>query len=430
MRPLHIAGPYRGGQAIFRGVHEPQCFLLILEGLDGGHRPENLFPIGRAIMVQSLNQGRLYEEAVLQPGFTGLVPPATTEDASTLAPRRIDCGDDLVPVGPGDHGTHAGGGVHGVPDAKFGDFGHHGVPEAVIEVLLDQNARAAKADLTLIGIGSPDGCREGGIEIGITEDDRGVLTPKLQRELLEFRGRGSRNGSTRRGSSGEGDGPDVMVVHHGLTDLRAQTVEDVEHAVRQPGLLGPGPEHVSRHGGHLAGFGHHAVATGEGGRDFPCEQIERQVPRADATDHPKWFPQGVIDRTIPHGVAFARELLGGRGIEPQVGFCPGNVHDRGYGDGLSIVLGLGLHQGFGVFCNLVRQPHEYGPAIRGTPGAPARKSLAGRLHGGFYILRTGSGNPAVHLARCGLHIVQPTAPGSGDQLAVYEIENVLFHARR
>ena len=85
-------------------------------------------------------------------------------------------------------------------------------------------------------------------------------------------------------------------------------------------------------GGDFGRLGHHRVAGSQCGRDFPSEQVQRQIPRADAADYAERMAQGVIDRTGTgcagfHGVRLAapahdcrREIAqvadGTRDVEP------------------------------------------------------------------------------------------------------------------
>ena len=119
---------------------------------------------------------------------------AAAEDGAPFTASGGDGRQHFVPVGPGDHGSHFGGGVGRVSDAHAGDLGYHGVPEPLVDRVLDQDARPAQADLPLVGKGCANGGVQGFVEIGIVEDHGGVLASELEGQLLEFRGGGSGDG--------------------------------------------------------------------------------------------------------------------------------------------------------------------------------------------------------------------------------------------
>ena len=185
--PLQVPGPDRSRQAVFGGIHEAQGFLFVGEGLQGRDRPENLLPVRDAVVPEPFDERGLHEEAALEARLAGLVATTTTEDAATLSSGRINGGEDLVAVCAGDHRPHAGGRVHRVTDAELGNLGDHGVPEAVVNRVLHQDAGTAKADLPLIRVRGTDGRGDRLLKIAIVEHDGGVLSPEFEGELLELR---------------------------------------------------------------------------------------------------------------------------------------------------------------------------------------------------------------------------------------------------
>ena len=204
-------------------------------------------------------------------------------------------------------------------------------------------------------------------------------------------------------------------------------MQDVQHAIREPCLFRPSAEQVRRHGSHLARFGHHTIAAGQGRCDLPREEVQRKVPGADASDHPKRLAQRVVDRPVAHGVAFAGELFGCGGVEAKVVLGAGNVDNRRYGNGLSVVAGFRCGEHIGMFGHLVGQPHQDGTAVSWAPGPPGGKCRTCRGNGRFDVLGTGPWHAAVHLPRGRFDIVQPITAQCGLQLTVDEIEDVLFH---
>src|SRR5690242_7765978 len=54
------------------------------------------------------------------------------------------------------------------------------------------------------------------------------------------------------------------------------------------------------------GFEYYSVSGDESGREFPCGNRARKIPRRDQRDHAEWFANRVAD----YVVAFGRNLIG------------------------------------------------------------------------------------------------------------------------
>lgn len=87
-----------------------------------------------------------------------------------------------------------------------------------------------------------------------------------------------------------GPEPNTMLTTPGGTPAHRDTggsvgvVQLLHDGRRRPtGLLHQFAQHPGGHRGHLAGFGHHGVPRGDGGRNFPGEQVEGEIPGADQT---------------------------------------------------------------------------------------------------------------------------------------------------
>ena len=236
----------------------------------------------------------------------------------------------------------------------------------------------------------------------------------------------ARDARARLGPAGEGHRRDVGVGHHGLADLRAQAVKDVEHTRRKASFLNPRAEKVGRDGGELRGFGHHAVAGRQGWRHFPREQVQRQVPRADASHHPQRLAQGVVDGFPVHGVALARVVLDARGVKPEVLFCAWNVDVAGKGHRLAVVFRLRFCKRGSVPLNGVRQLVQARCPIRHRGGRPTGKRALGCRHGAVHFRGPRPWNGAVHFTCARRHVVQDL--GRAREGPVDEILNL--HVRR
>ena len=100
VRPFEVFCPDRGRKAIFRGIDQPQSFLLVLERLKGRHGAKNFFPVGHTGVVQAFDEGGLNEEAALQSRLSRLVAATAAKDAATFSTGCVNSGEHFVAVPP------------------------------------------------------------------------------------------------------------------------------------------------------------------------------------------------------------------------------------------------------------------------------------------------------------------------------------------
>src|ERR1700730_2629948 len=87
-------------------------------------------------------------------------------------------------------------------------------------------------------------------------------------------------------------------------DIYSSPMYDVEHAARQTGFTANLTEKVRGHRCEFAWLGDSSVADRNGGRDFPTQQIKRQIPRRNQTNHTARLAECVIERDVIGDVRF------------------------------------------------------------------------------------------------------------------------------
>jgi hypothetical protein len=102
----------------------------------------------------------------------------------------------------------------------------------------------------------------------------------------------------------------VGVVDQRLPDRRPAPVHEVEHARRQSGVDRRLRSIPAVAGVTSEGFATDGIARGQRGREFPGQQVQRQVPRRDAADHAERLPQRVVEAAVPIPCASGGELVG------------------------------------------------------------------------------------------------------------------------
>ena len=115
-------------------------------------------------------------------------------------------------------------------------LGAEALDESVTDRVLDEESGARETHLTAV-VEHHRGLRGGGVEVGVLEDDEGPLATQLGGERREIpRGRLA-NDPSGLGRTGEGDPSHARIVHERPARFLAQTLDEVEDARRESGLV-------------------------------------------------------------------------------------------------------------------------------------------------------------------------------------------------
>ncbi len=212
-----------------------------------------------------------------------------------------------------------------------------------------EEARAGVAGLAGVEVDRLEGAGDGGIDVGVGEDDVGRLAAELERDALEAPSGDGADLAPHGGGAGEGDLVDV-----GMGDERgaggAVAGEDVDDARREADLERELAEAKRRERGLLGGLEHDGAAGGEGGRELPGGHQQGEVPgdhlRADADG----FAAGVAVHPGAGGDGQdgALDLGGPAGEVAQVRGGSAHVDVLREADGLAVVERLDLGELPGV----------------------------------------------------------------------------------
>src|SRR5215831_20832208 len=185
MGPDQVARPHRGGQAIAHPVGGAEDLLLGVEGDERRDRAEDLLLVGAALRAEALDQGRLDEPpslaAAAQPGL-----PAAGEEPPALLAGQREVAEHLVQMRAADQRSLLGLGQQRVPELERARPLHQGILHPGVRAPFHEDARAAEADLPLVGEARAHRGGHGRLEVRVGEDDDRVLPAHLQRELLEL----------------------------------------------------------------------------------------------------------------------------------------------------------------------------------------------------------------------------------------------------
>ena len=278
------------------------------EGLDGEHRAEGLVLRHGHVAGAAVEDRRQVVEAVLEVRIVGC--RATAPQHRALGDAGGDVRRHLLAVRRADEWPGLGLGVVGAAEPDRRGPLHQPVHELVVDALLDQQARACRADLAGVQEHRREREVESDLEVGVGEDDVGVLAAQLEGDLLD--GGGGRRHHLAPGdqTAGEGDQVDAGVLGQRRRGVRPGSQDEVADARGEPGLLEQPHQDDAGVRRELAGLEHEGVAGREAGRDLPRGLQQRVVPGRDQRAHAERLVDDPAQHVLAAGVDDAAGVLG------------------------------------------------------------------------------------------------------------------------
>ena len=284
------------------------------ERLDRQHRAERLVLGDRHVAGAAVeDRGQVVEAVGASAGVVGTATAAPQHGA--LGDARGDVRLDLVAVGGA--GERPGLGLLVERPAEPDRPGplDELVDERVVDRLLDQQPGAGGADLPRVQEDRGERVVEGDVEVGVGEDDVGVLAAELEGDLLHGGRGGGHDRAAGLQAAGEGDQVDPRVRRQRRARVRSGAEHQVADTGRQAGLLEQ-PHQVDRGvRGELARLQHEGVAGRQARRDLPGDLEQRVVPRRDQAAHADRLVHDPADHV---GVAGVDHPAGFLGRDPAV----------------------------------------------------------------------------------------------------------------
>ena len=195
---------------------------LIGEAEERCDRPEGFLAGDRHVLGDVGENGGFIERAAERMGLAAL------DDARALGNRVRDVLLDLGERRLVDQRSEDDALVEAVTGLELGDcrgeFGRKGF----IGTVLDVDAVGAHAGLAVVAVLGDQRALDGGIEIGIIEDDERSIAAKLETELLDGRGTLAIELGADFGRTGEGQLAHGRVRGHFRADLAGRTGDDAE----------------------------------------------------------------------------------------------------------------------------------------------------------------------------------------------------------
>ena len=277
-----------------------------------------------------------------------------------------------------------------------------------MDIFVQQQAGACRADLAFVGVNGPEGGGDGGVEVGVREDDVRRLASELERQALEVAlSRRLEQGAGAADAAGEGDLVDVHVTAERFSCLRSVAGDHVYHAVWHARLLAEFGEPQRRERGKFRGLDDARAACGQCGRHLPGRQQHWVVPRRDHSHHADRLAQGVVhERPVNRNDLAVQVARPARVVVENVGggfhVAPLRSLER-----FARVQALDHRQLVAVFVDQLSDPPEDFPAFRGVHLRPGTglECLARGLDGAIDVRRLAPLDRGQKLARRGVHHV-------------------------
>ena len=191
--------------------------------------------------------------------------------ATALLLGKFDIAHDFVAVRSRDHCADLGIWILRQAHPKRGNSLRKFRYEAIVDGTLHEDARAAKANLTLVRERREQGAAEHGFKVAVCKNHVGIFTAQFKTELFKARRRQGIDARASGGSARERDKGNVGVRNQGFAYARSRSVHDVQHAGWEADLVKDFAQHVGRVGRNLRRLGDYRVAGGKGRSNLPAK---------------------------------------------------------------------------------------------------------------------------------------------------------------
>ncbi len=390
--PAEVAGVDGGGEAELDVVGDGDGAVEV-GGFHQAKDGSEDFLAGDAHVWGDAGEEGGFEETAVVEAWAGEAFSAGGEcGAFGLADLHI--GEDALELGVAADGAHGGGGVGAVADLDFGDAVEEQAEELLCGGALDNDAACGGAPLAGAGVGGGGGAVGGGLEIGVGEDDEGVLAAELELGAGHDGGGAGLDLASDIGGPGERDGLDAGVGEDGVAHGGAAAGDEVEDARGQAGVGEEPGELVADAGGEAGGFEDAGVAGHEGGGAFAARDVEGEVPGADDGGDAEGPAEAEgHDAVVGGGQDFALEAEAF--LDLPIHFADGGVDfGEGFLEGLAVFCGEDGGDGLAAIAHQVEGLGEEGGALVRGEAAPGGEGGGGGVDGAGAVFASGGGPEA------------------------------------
>src|SRR5215813_883753 len=184
---------------------------------------------------------------------------------------------------------------------------HQPVGKLAVQAFLNDNAAGRRAALSRGAKSPPEHAVNGQVEVGILQNNDGVLAAHLQRARLKAARRCLTNHASNFAGAGKGNGPNVGAFYDRRSRFRSEACYHIHNAFGQPGIHQGLDQVKSGEWRVFSRLDNTGIAANQSGKQLPGRNGHGEVPWADHPADPMWCADG-------HG-KFVRQL--GRHTGPE-----------------------------------------------------------------------------------------------------------------
>ena len=171
----------------------------------------------------------------------------------------------------------------------------------IVNFSLDKQAAACNADLSAVGEHCRGGTRDGGVEIGIRENDVGRFAAQLKRQSLEVACGGTHDRLAGLGGAGESHLINVVVCCQRRAGF-CSACDHVDYARRKASLFNQLGKAQGRQAGLLCWLEDHGAARRQCGSDLPDRLACWSIPGNDGANDADGLLDGVRKKSAGNRV--------------------------------------------------------------------------------------------------------------------------------
>lgn len=266
------------------------------------------------------------------------------------------------------------------------------------------------------------GAGDGGVDVGVGEDDVGALAAELEGDALQRCSRVAHDELGGFSGAGEGDFVDAGMLDHRAAGGGAVAGDDVDDAVGDAGFLGEAGHAEAGEGRLLGGLHDDGAAGGEGGAPFPGHHEHGEIPGDDLADDADGFFAGVAEVVAANGDGLAVDFVGVAGVVAEAVDREREIGSFAVADGFAVVERFeGGELGGFLFDEIGEFVHE-AAAVAGVHSGPfaAIELLAGGFDGEVNIGSVAFGHAGDHFFGGWVERVESFATLGGNPLTADE----------
>src|SRR5579871_2259226 len=278
---VYITGINRRREAVHHSVGNIDGLFKRIAGNHTHDRPENFFLRDPHLRVYIAVDGWLEEPAMRVVGIGQALAAQFKLRAFLAANLRIFLGSlDLLLV---DLRTHLHGLIKAASNFKTFCPRYKLAYELLVNAFLHNHPAGGGATLPGGSESAPEHAIQRKIEVGIVENDDGVLSAHFERARLKHACGGLPYNAADFARSCKRYSPNIFMLHDGRACFGTKPGHDIDHTLGQAGFY-QGVHEIDRGKRRIfRRFNHASVAAHQGGKELPGRNGHREIP---GRDHP------------------------------------------------------------------------------------------------------------------------------------------------